>query len=97
MSYKVGDKVRIKDFNWYNANKDEDGDVPDKDLGVLFLRENDWCLGKEFIISNVYECIGHYIGKHVYELCGIEGYDFTDYMIDCLVERQNKEITNKES
>lgn len=27
LKYKVGDKVRIKDFNWYNKNKDVDGFV----------------------------------------------------------------------
>lgn len=25
--YKIGDKVLIKDFNWYNKNKDVDGFV----------------------------------------------------------------------
>ena len=50
MAYKVGDKVRIKNLDWYNNNKDEDGDVPDNMMDTLFLRENEWCLGKEFII-----------------------------------------------
>jgi hypothetical protein len=27
MEYKIGDKVRIKSFDWYNQNKDEDGVV----------------------------------------------------------------------
>ena len=86
MAYKVGDKVRIKNLDWYNNNKDEDGDVPDNVMGGLFLRENDWCLGKEFIIKEVYHGIDKYYGHCVYELYGIEGYDFTDYMIDCLVK-----------
>ena len=86
MKYKVGDKVRIKSLDWYNDNKDEDGDVPDNELETLFLRENDWCLGKEFIVKEVFNCIGRYAGKHVYELYGIEGYDFTDFMIECKVE-----------
>ena len=27
MRFKVGDKVRIKSFDWYNENKDKDGFV----------------------------------------------------------------------
>lgn len=81
MAYKVGNKVRIKNLDWYNNNKDEDGDVPDNRMDTLFLRENDWCLGKEFIIKEVY----NYNDGCIYELYGIKG-DFTDYMIDCLIK-----------
>ena len=28
MEYQVGDKVLIKNIDWYNKNKDIDGDVP---------------------------------------------------------------------
>ena len=52
-------------------------------MQTLFLHENDWCLGYEFKVRNVFECIGIYKGQYCYELDGIEGYDFVDDIIKC--------------
>lgn len=38
MKYKTGDKVRVKGIMWYNANKDEDGNV-----GSFVSSMADWC------------------------------------------------------
>lgn len=35
MKYKVGDKVRIKSFDWYEKNKDADGDVRSETVSFL--------------------------------------------------------------
>lgn len=38
--FKVGDKVRVKSLEWYNFNKDENGDVlPHYDKHLFFPEE----------------------------------------------------------
>ena len=84
MDYKIGDKVRIKDLDWYNTNKDEDGDVP-CDLNILFIKKMKKYCGKVLTISVVHECIGGYEGKFIYEMEGVKNIDWTEDMIDSKV------------
>ena len=50
--YKVGDKVRVKSLEWYNSNKDEDGEI--REDGQTFLKcMSEYC-GKEYEVSYVY-------------------------------------------
>ena len=53
--YKVGDKVRIKSLDWYNSNKDENGEIlPHSDKYLFFLEKMSECCGKEFEVRHVY-------------------------------------------
>lgn len=96
MKYKVDDRIKIKSLDWYNENKDEDGDVPDNSMNVLFLAKNKWCCGKEFVIKQFWDGIESYAGKRVYELYGCEGQTFTDYMIEGLVEDSLDKVTQQD-
>ena len=70
MKYKAEDRVKIKSLNWYNQNKDEDGDVPGaffdaeraKYCGqVVTIDSNGYRLGSGTIIYAIkegYEWIG---------------------------------------
>jgi hypothetical protein len=85
MKYKVGDKVRIKNIDWYNENKDSDDEIWCSPH--WFRKEHSkWC-GKVMTISCVKA--NHYIMKEV------GNFDWTDEMIECLVERNGKTYTYK--
>ena len=89
MKYNVGDKVRIKSLDWYNENKDEDGDVP-CNCNILFLAENKKYLGTTQTVERVYICEGQYVGNYIYKLKGIENTDWTNEMIEGLAEEETK-------
>ena len=79
MKYKAGDKVRIKSLDWYNKNKDEDGDVP----GAFFSESRSHLCGTVQIIGNP----GHQLasGSIIYSLK--DRYEFIgEEAIDGLVE-----------
>jgi hypothetical protein len=84
MKYKVGDKVRVKSFEWYKANKNDSGDVTSK---VWFFTGKmiELC-GKEFVISD--KMMTGYIVKGM-------PYVLSDEMIECRTE-QKKWYKNKE-
>ena len=53
--YKAGDKVRIKSLDWYNSNKNENGEIIQHSGNYLFFIEKmSECCGKEFEVSYVY-------------------------------------------
>ena len=65
LKYKMGDRVRLKDIDWYHANKNGDGCVVISDDGYMYnlhFTKNDaqYC-GKVFTISDIVD------GAYVFE------------------------------
>lgn len=81
MKYKVGDKVRIKSLDWYEANKDNDGDISLIDSQYNFIREMANFCGMVVTVVNTCGASGYY---DIEEDGG--RYYWTDEMIECLVE-----------
>lgn len=79
--YKVGDKVRIKSLNWYNENKDKDGEIV---CGEFVFLENmkKFCSKTLTILEDVDD--GYLM------LEDDLGYVWTDEMIEELVEEETK-------
>ena len=85
MKYKVGDKVRIKSLDWYNENKDEGGIV---ELSThVFIPEMIEHCGQIVTIKDVFEDT---VGNAVYYYMEEIVWDWTDEMIEGLVERNGK-------
>lgn len=78
MTYNVGDRVRIKDIDWYNDNKDEDGDVPCGDYD--FVSYMSVFCGKILTIDVEFED-GTYLMKE-----DNDGFVFTNEMIEGLAK-----------
>ena len=84
MKYKVGDKVRIKSLDWYNENKDDDGIV---ELSThVFIPEMIEHCGQIVTIKDVFEDIDDNVVYYMEEIV----WDWTDEMIEGLVERNGK-------
>ena len=82
MKYKVGDKVRVKSLDWYNANKDEYGVVLVENGDYMFCKSDiEWC-GKIVTIAEV--CLNEYY--RIVE--DFNKYRWTDEMIEGLVEEE---------
>ena len=76
MKYKVGDKVKIKSLDWYNANRDYNGNV---ECGFYyFIEEMSKYCGKILTIGEVY--------RNEYELQEGENFIWTDEMFDSIIE-----------
>ena len=76
MKYKVGDKVKIKSLDWYNANRDYNGNV---ECGFYyFIEEMSKYCGKILTIGEVY--------RNGYELQEGENFIWTDEMFDSIIE-----------
>ena len=43
MKYKVGDKVKIKSFDWYNANKNSEGAIIFNDFRIFDESMSEFC------------------------------------------------------
>ena len=78
MMYKIGDRVRLKGLDWYNANKNSDGCVVISDNGymynLLFTKNDAQYCGKVFTISDIVD------GAYVFEEMDT-GYYYCDEMI----------------
>jgi len=78
MAYKIGDKVRIKNIDWYNTNKDEDGNI---ELSThIFMQEMSFFCGSISTIKDVFEDMDDNVVYYMEEM----DFDWTDEMIDGL-------------
>lgn len=84
LKYKVGDKVRIKSFDWYKENKDEDGNVS--------CGEFDFVEGMKKFCSETL-LISEDAGDGYLMLEDYHGYVWTDEMIEGLVQDENNHLT----
>ena len=81
MEYKVGDRVRIKSLDWYNKNKDENGNV---DCGEWrFTKWNTPYCGVVMTIRFIWE------DDECYRMVDSDLH-WTDEMIECKVEDETK-------
>ena len=90
MKYKVGDRVRIKSLDWYNENKDKEGNVPlnmNTNSKYNFIKIMLGLCGKVMTISRV--------NIYSYDMVEDNGeYFWTDEMIEGLseeIERENED------
>ena len=83
MKYKVGDRVRIKNLDWYYENRDK---IDQIDCGnVCFVRNMATLCGKIVTISSILPTL------EVYRIKEDDGeFNWTDEMIERLVERNGK-------
>ena len=84
MEYKEGDKVQIKSLDWYNENKDEDGEIEFEEFRFVSPM-SEFC-GKILTIDVDFED-GTYLMKE-----DSDGFVFTNEMIEGLVEETKHEF-----
>lgn len=78
MKFKVGDKVRVKSLEWYNASKDKSGDInSDNGDESVFTEDMPQYCGKEYNVSEVCATDG---GYYILEEC--KGWQWCDYMLE---------------
>lgn len=85
MKYEEGDKVLIKDINWYNKNKDEDGDISCGEF--IFVSQMSKFCGKILTIDVDFED-GSYLMKE-----DTDGFVFTNEMFDTFAEEEVERLT----
>ena len=93
MKYNVGDKVRIKSIDWYNENKDSNGNVVfsskvthfswRENVRTVFTKDMSKFCGKVVTIETVWT-----VNYSIVEGTNIDY--FTDEMIEGLVEEETK-------
>ena len=91
MEYKVGDRVRIKSVDWYNENKNHCGEIPLFKPSGLFVPDMSRYCNNIMTIKDI--CYGTcYRMKEDFW-----NYNWTDEMIEGLVEEEGKETSWKPS
>ena len=85
MKYEVGDKVLIKDINWYNKNKNEDGDISCGEF--VFVSSMSKFCGRILTIDVDFED-GTYLMKE-----DTDGFVFTNEMFDTFAEEEVERLT----
>ena len=90
MKYNVGDKVRIKSLGWYDENKDVYGYIECGKSSMNF--ETSQLCGKIVTISRINDATNTY---RIEEDNGF--YNWTDEMIECLVEEEVGLVDNLSS
>ena len=86
LKYNEGDRVRIKSLDWYNENKDEDGNIPlveNTNSKYNFTKRMRGLCGKVMTISSA--------NSYYYDMVEDNGeYFWTDEMIEGLIEEKTK-------
>ena len=86
MKYKKGDRVRIKSLEWYKSTyKDDDGDIKCDGHSYFFNAMQEFC-GEVVTIEQAY-------GLHYSIVEDVYGWQWTDDMIECLVEPATKMVS----
>jgi hypothetical protein len=86
MEFKVGDKVLVKDLDWYNKNKDNKDEVLFSSLGPVFTRSHSKYAGRVMTIGVVSK-LGFYVLKE-----DKEGNTWYDEMFDGLAEDEHEKL-----
>ena len=84
--YKIGDKVKLKSLEWYNQNKNEEGNViingPEYDEELVFTKNDSQYCGQVFTISYIsYDCDRCYLFAEMTNC-----YYYCVEMIECKVK-----------
>lgn len=82
MKHKVGDRVRIKSIDWYNKNKDDNGEI--KFENGIFTTLKSKFLGQIMTIEEITLEKQYILMEDMYKTL------WTDEMIECKVEEENK-------
>jgi hypothetical protein len=84
--YKIGDKVKLKSLEWYDQNKNEEGNVIinglEYDWELVFTKNDSQYCGQVFTISDIScDCENCYLFTEM-----TNGYYYCDEMIECKVK-----------
>lgn len=82
MKFKVGDKVRIKNLDWYNENKNHNGDIRNP---LCFHKVMSKYCGMTATVTTV-------LGSYYYLDIDEKKFGWQDWMLEDEVETENKDV-----